>query len=157
VTGVLHPLLPGRVIRCRPSSLRVKEQLTLWVEHLLLHSLAPPAQGESTLLTPPESLSFTPLDPADALSHLEGIVTLVVRGMGTPLPLFPETSHCYAERSSIAEALKLWEGDRYNRHGEREDPSVLICFRGRDPFGNDFKELADTLFPPMIRSRSILK
>jgi len=157
VTGVLHPLLPGRVIRCRPSSLRVKEQLTLWVEHLLLHSLAPPDQGESTLLTPQESLSFTPLDPADALSHLEGIVTLVVRGMGTPLPLFPETSHCYAERSSIAEALKLWEGDRYNRHGEREDPSVLICFRGRDPFGNDFKELADTLFPPMIRSRSILK
>jgi hypothetical protein len=78
-----------------------------------------------------------------------------------PLRFFPRLSYEYARTiregkpaaRALASARRGWQGSGssdYQQVGEGEDPYLNLCFSGQDLFDQEFKELAATVFDPLL-------
>lgn len=158
VRGEIITPLPNRIVRHPPSRLSGKQQLSLWFEHLILSAAGLPDQGESTLLVlDNEKISFPPLPADQAKEYLGKLLSLVWQGSCEPLPLFPNTSLSFAETESMELARKIWGEKGSHSHPESDDPAYTLCFGETDPLDERFQKLAQLVFVPLIRHRSILR
>jgi exodeoxyribonuclease V gamma subunit len=79
--------------------------------------------------------------------------------MCRPLHFFPKSSYAYAEHMkktgnagrAMQEAGKAWSGG-WKSNGESEDAAIRICFAGTDPLDDEFRELAMTVYGPLLDS-----
>jgi len=150
LVGWLPGLTEAGLIAWRLGRIRAVDRIGLWVRHLALN-LARPAQVplRSILVGEDEALELQPVaDPAEPLADL---VALFRRGQAEPLPLFPETSLAYAEGQE-SKLRDVWEGGANGRPGEGDAAAVRTAFRGRDPLGPPFPELAIRVFVPLINA-----
>jgi exodeoxyribonuclease V gamma subunit len=158
INGWLHNLYPSGLIAWRPSRIKAKDHLALWVRHLALClTLAPTSQ----LIMENSLLSFHPLKEDDARALLQGLIDLWHQGQARPLPLFPAASLAYiealdkgnTEAEAISKAQDTWEKDDYGTG--KSSLAVASLFQNQDPISEpEFAQLARLVFEPILKHQS---
>lgn len=148
LTGTLDAINSGTHLRWRCAAIKGKDRLSIWLDHLLLNLLAPPGfPRESMMIANDISMTLAPVEnPAGALVDL---LELYAEGMLRPLPFFPQTSWEFLAEG-MGRALKSWQGEeRIGIPGESGDTAISICFGEQEPFGEEFRLLAERIYTPL--------
>lgn len=164
LTGSLRRLYPSAQVQWQFARVKPKNELALWLRHLVLTvAEAINQQGNDALDSRPRRASvlvgrqledslptarsciFDPLPVGEAQRHLDDLVRLYVAGHDRPLPLFPAASKLFAEQ--VLKAKGRFDEDKalarareeflptYNyQFSEGVDPYVERAFDGKDPF-----------------------
>jgi exodeoxyribonuclease V gamma subunit len=152
--GELRDVARDGVIAYRIADPKAKDELRLWIRHLLLHTLRPRGGGwQSTWLGKKNAVVFRAVD--DAPQRLRALADVFEEGLHRLLPLFPRTSlaWCLAPRRKLERARRAWEGDDF-RDGENADPHLAYAWRDLDPLDAEFERLAERVMGPLAEHRS---
>jgi exodeoxyribonuclease V gamma subunit len=153
-------------IEYRYARIRGADMLGAWISHLAMHLAAPETVPRTTFLLgvlqekgrlpEPEILRFKPVEEPEPL--LLRLLERYWAGLVMPLPLFPRSSHTYAEdvcvkgkdpQQALRNARSTWEGSERSR-GECEDPHYRLCFGTADPLDERFQDVSTEIFGPLL-------
>jgi exodeoxyribonuclease V gamma subunit len=157
LTGRLQQVGQTGLIDVRFARQRARDLLRTWIRHLAFCQANPPGvEPQSFLLTKTGGWHMSAPQAAQGL--LADLVDIFRRGMTEPLPFFPESAYQYALQKiqrgkSDVQALQYargtWEGAQ-RRRGESDDPYYRLCFENRDPIGEDFAQLSERVYGPLL-------
>ncbi|MBI5483382.1 MAG: exodeoxyribonuclease V subunit gamma [Deltaproteobacteria bacterium] len=147
--GVLSKLQSKRHLRWRCATLKGKDRLSLWVDHLILNALKPDGYPRSSMMIAKDKILELPeLD--NAAEILTDLIELYREGMLKPLPFFPETSWEFVNKGQDA-ALKKWRGQpAFGSPGEASRAATAFCHGDSDPLDDEFRQLASRIYTPFI-------
>lgn len=153
LTGTLDSINSGTHLRWRCAGIKGKDRLSIWLDHLLLNLLSPPGfPRESRMITNNVSMTLSPLENPSGI--LVDLLELYAEGMLRPLPFFPQSSWEFLAEG-MGGAIKSWQGEeRVGIPGESADTAVSICFADQEPFGDEFRLLAERVYTPL---KTVLK
>lgn len=140
--GRLDGVVSGCLLRYRAGSLAARDQVKLWIEHLLLNRLQ--AAGypvASRLMMLDGRVELLPVTAAE--EQLQMLLDLYWEGLQQPLKFFPETSLAYARTGSLDAAAKVWNRERFP---ERDDRYLQLCFGEVSPLDGEFARIAEAVF-----------
>lgn len=144
LTGTVGGIRTDRLLRYRCGTRGGRDQIRIWIEHLLLNFLARPGYPRtSTLVTQDGTLNLAPTDQG---GHLLGqLLECHWQGLHQPLKFFPRSSFSFASRWNLDAARRVWQGEQ---GGEGDDPYYRLCFGGQDPLDGEFEAVARLLLAP---------
>jgi exodeoxyribonuclease V gamma subunit len=161
LVGEIRRLTAKGPLHFRCASIKPKDLLRCWVQHLVLNAALPGRQYSNTVLVGSDKvLEAPPLARAPEL--LAGLLDLYWKGLTTPLKFFPQTAWAYVDAvlkqeagRSKQEPLGLarvnWEGNPFRQTpGECADPYFDLCFRNVDPLDEEFQQTARAVFEPLL-------
>ncbi|GLI38958.1 exodeoxyribonuclease V subunit gamma [Geobacter hydrogenophilus] len=149
ITGTLGDIWPDALLRHRGAKLSGRDQVRLWIEHLVLNALIREGYPASSIFVATDaSLCLVPVK--ESLAHLETLVGLYGKGLREPLRFFPRTAAAYAKKWELSAARTAWEGEFFP---ERDDPYYRLCFGATDPLDGEFARIARAVFEPLTDHR----
>lgn len=155
--GTIGSVYPKGLIHYRFASLKGKDHLRLWVEHLILNAVTGMTGKESFLFGENEAWQMMPVD--EASKRLALLMDSFWTGLVAPLKFFPETAWDYVRQvhvkgkscqEAMRDAEKKWNGSDFVR-GEGEDAYYRLCFGGTHPIDSEFQGLAEIIFSPILQ------
>ncbi|GGJ96101.1 exodeoxyribonuclease V subunit gamma [Pseudomonas matsuisoli] len=161
--GWLDGVTASGLFDYRLRDLGAWELAPFWLRHLMLNACAgPEITRESRLLSPKSEWRLGPV--ADPIAALEPWIVAYREALVRPLPVFPRSSHGFAQKyrnpgrkepldAARMEARVLWTGNDYLT-GESLDPWNALAFRGGDPLDERFEALAESLYGPALDALS---
>lgn len=150
VTGRLDHIRQSQMLRYRPARIKAKDLLATWIEHLALNAAAHPGYPRQTILIQTDGQRiFSPIKSAGEI--LQSLLELYRKGRSAPLPFFPESSLAYIKKREIEQARKAWKGG-FITDGEGSDPYFKRCFDKREPFDEEFRQMAETVLTPLLNA-----
>ena len=168
LTGRLDGLRGARQLFARPASMKARERMRSWIQHLVLSSLCRTDLPSETLLVMKNgACRFLP--PDDPSGLLLAVLETYWSGLRMPAPYFPETSFAWQGRleKGEADALKAarsaWRGSDFGGpKGEGSDASVMRCFGDGFPEPGSsgfesFRRTAETLVRPVMEHSEEVK
>ena len=147
-------------VHIRYAPRRVKDLLNAWIYHLAYCHAAPADYiKKSYLICKGGGLEFQPV--ADPVPIMTSLLEIFRRGLIEPIRFFPQASFEYArqllensmsEKTAFSRAEKKWLGSEFSKYigAESRDPYVHLCFRQLDPLDEEFKNIALTVFEPLL-------
>jgi exodeoxyribonuclease V gamma subunit len=155
ITGAVDCLGCGGFLSFRYADLKPGDLMRAWVSVLLLKALSPGAQVAGMHIHKAGQAHISPEE--EPIAVLKVLLDVYWQGMCRPLHFFPKSSYAYAEymkktgnaERAMQEAGKAWIGG-WNKSGESEDAAMRICFAGTDPLDDEFRELAMTVYDPLL-------
>ncbi|HVO24238.1 MAG TPA: exodeoxyribonuclease V subunit gamma [Candidatus Margulisiibacteriota bacterium] len=185
ITGLLRDLFAAGQVRYQFSRLGGRHELGVWIRHLVLNWLRPPACAADSFIVgrpsgadPSVIVRFHAV--ADPVPILQDLLSLYWLGQTLPLPLFPRTSRAYVQalqsggmedggRAALAAARAVFTRTGGPVPSEGEDVYVQQLFATCDPLDPTFPPLAGELptaatfaaaarsvFEPLLAHREIL-
>lgn len=165
LTGSIDFVTAAALLCWRPASIKKKDKLRAWILHSCLNAMK--AQGQDvpvdTLLVGRREQSRLLPMCTDAKSRLEDLLAGYDQGMTSPLPFFENASHDFAkaigkgqDRDDLLRRLRsdwLDEGapmPNYRPAGDGQDGFVALCWRDREPLGDDFVHWAQRIWAPLL-------
>ncbi len=158
VRGTVDALTTTGLIGYRPATIKPKDRLRLWLQHLLFNALPPQdLPTTSHWLGLDGELHLQPV--ADASARITRLMQWYQHGLRDPLPLFERSSWAYADArdrgkgsdAALKAARAQWEGN-YHSDGESQDPWLALAFRGHSsPLSPQFMALAEQLWQPYFQ------
>jgi exodeoxyribonuclease V gamma subunit len=152
LSGRLDAIRADRMYRYRCATMKGKDLLKTWLEHLALNAAALPGYPlETVLIMTDKALLLSPV--ADAGGLLQSILELYWLGLTRPLPFFPESALAYATAKppwDINKARSKWNDSYSGAPGEGSDPCFRLCFAGEDPYNGEFERIARTVMEPVL-------
>ena len=147
--GVLENCRRGTHLRWRCASMKGKDRLAVWLDHLILNIAA--AEGyplHSMMIASDAVLELPPVEGAAEI--MADLLHLYCEGMKRPLRFFPETSWSFL-KDGLPTAERSWHGDQgMGFHGECDNQAVALCFGGEEPWGEEFGALAERIYGPLV-------
>jgi exodeoxyribonuclease V gamma subunit len=160
ITGSLDNVSATGLVQYRCATMKPKDIIRSWISHLVLNSVQHPAApdtGMSTFYAGKDGIyKYTP--PAESISYLEGLLDLYWQGITEPLYFFPQASFVFAqeirkgknEPEALRKAIIVWQGNDFNKKGEKNDPYNLLCCKNMDLANPLFMEQALKVFLPAL-------
>jgi exodeoxyribonuclease V gamma subunit len=149
ITGTLGGIWPDALLRHRGAKLSGRDQMRLWIEHLVLNLLDRQGYPTASILVATDtSLRLGPVD--EPLTYLETLLGLYDAGLREPLRFFPRSAAAYARKGDLSTARTAWEGEHYP---EGDDPYYRLCFGATDPLNGEFERIARVVFGPLTSHR----
>lgn len=165
LAGRLTGLSRDGLLRFRCAKIKARDQISAWIQHLLLNTLAeePAGPGKKSLLVGKDKMYCCKPVPA-AGEILEELLGMYWEGLSQPLPFFPEASFACADRllnkkgtedEAVLSAGQVWHGSESGRQrGEAEDPYYRLCYKNINPLqgpaADRFLALAVRFFKPLF-------
>ena len=161
LVGEIRRLTAKGSLHYRCASIKPKDLLRFWVQHLVLNAALPGGPYSNAVLVGSDKVFEAPPLP-EAPELLAGLLDLYWKGLATPLKFFPQTSWAYADaalkqeggrsrQEPIGVARLKWEGNPHRKTpGECEDPYFDLCFRNTDPLDEEFQQTARAVFEPLL-------
>ncbi|MRR53203.1 MAG: exodeoxyribonuclease V subunit gamma [Deltaproteobacteria bacterium] len=147
VSGRLSGIWPEQLLRYRCAKRSGRDQMRLWIEHLLLNELQYSGYPRvSVLATTDGILRLRPV--ADSCVYLRLLLETYWLGLRKPLKFFPRSSLAFAKKGDLGSARIAWSGDRFP---EGADPYYQLCFGDTDPLDEEFVLLSQALLEPLLR------
>jgi exodeoxyribonuclease V gamma subunit len=148
LVGALKDIHQGRLVRWRCATMKGRDRLALWCEHLLLNTLKPAGYPrESLLICSDRTLTLPQLENAAEL--LSDLLALYREGLCRPLHFFPQASWLYL-KEGLTSAEGRWNGtDHSPAPAESSEPSLALCFSGQNVLDDQFKQLAERVYGPL--------
>jgi exodeoxyribonuclease V gamma subunit len=153
LAGVLRNVARDGVIDHRLAKPKARDQLTLWIRHLILHVVKPRPEGWRSVWLGTQAIVFEPVAAArDVLQTLAGMYR---EGMQRLLPFFPESAleWCEATRAKLDAARAKWDGNDFV-DGESADAYLVYAWREMDPLDAEFERLAELVMQPLVDHRT---
>ena len=162
VSGSVNRVTPEGLLFYRPATIKPKDLLRAWVEHLLWNATRSDGSPAQTVIVGTKSIwKLAPV--ADPLPMLEGLLGRYWSGLRQPLKFFPETSYEFAAadykaatgkkskttKTPLDFAQETWSGDDYT-NGERDDEYFALFFRNEDVLDGEFEANARAVFHPLL-------
>ena len=155
LSGRLHNLLPDGQLVYTTGRFYPNQLLGHWLAHLVLNLARPRGIGREThLLQGDRQGRFAPPEDADGL--MASFMALYREGQARPLPFYPGTAWEYAqglerggEEKARELARKRWYGNRMHA-GDRSKPYNQLLWPDGDCINEEFAELAELVFAPLI-------
>jgi exodeoxyribonuclease V gamma subunit len=155
ITGTVDCLGRGGFLSFRYADLKPGDLMRAWVSVLLLKAVSPGGQVAGMHIHKAGQAHISPEE--EPIAVLKVLLDVYWQGMCRPLHFFPKSSYAYAEymkktgnaERAMQEAGKAWIGG-WNKSGESEDAAMRICFAGTDPLDDEFRELAMTVYDPLL-------
>jgi len=160
----LHGRLSGMYepgyVRLRYARRRSTDLINAWIYHLAFCLVAAgDYPSNSFLLCKDTAVQF--VRAPDSHRILADLCGLFQRGLTQPIHFFPNASFEYAdqvlrrsqpEASAAAKARNKWAGNQFADPAmiESRDPHYDLCFRRQDPIDATFKEIAVSVFKPLL-------
>jgi exodeoxyribonuclease V gamma subunit len=99
LSGRLAPLAPDGLFGYRLAPVTARDQLSLWLQHLLLNIIAPAGiEPVSRWLGQDREVILRPV--SDAQAQLEQFLSYYRQGLNRPLMFFPKSAFTYVEAAS---------------------------------------------------------
>ena len=158
IIGTIKDVWPDKLLRYRCATVKAKDRLRIWLQHLILNAGASDAVlRKSILIGTDGTWEIKPLG-AGAQPLLEKLVAIYLQGLRRPLHFFSESSLAYAESiekgktfdEALHAARAIWEGNDF-APGECSNPYYTLCFSGTDPLNKEFETLAREIYEPLIQ------
>ncbi len=167
ISGTLGDLYQDRMLRFRPSGVKGKDLLDLWLRHVLLCLSMPGGFPEPARVLGLDRKKEDPLTgfefdrPGDPMAVLESLADLYLEGLARPLHFFPSASLTLCESlgkdKTMAEALDaaatVWNGNDYTHGAEGDDPWYQLCFKGLEPLDENFVRCSRSVYDPLLDHR----
>jgi len=156
LTGSLERLSASCRMQVRCASMKPRDQIRSWIEHLVLNVIAPEGYPhESVLVMQDKAKRYRSVQDAPLL--LERVLDYFWEGQREPLPFFPGASLAWAGKYGEDDAIRFEAADTawsagYLSSGEGADPAIQRCFGSEPPFTDRFGTIADELLLPMLAS-----
>jgi exodeoxyribonuclease V gamma subunit len=148
ITGRMTNIQRERHLRYRCATMKGKDRLSLWIEHLVLNCLADEGYPRDSLLICRDSAMSLP-PSKDAATILLDLLECYREGLRRPLPFFPDSSWLFLEKGP-AEAERRWSGSAFSTiPPESADPAFTLCFGRLNPLDQDFRLLAQRIYAPL--------
>jgi exodeoxyribonuclease V gamma subunit len=164
VSGNFSRATPEGLLFYRPATIKPKDLLQAWVEHLLYNAIRPDGGPAQTALVGTESIwKFAPVPVPQPV--LKVLLESYWSGLCQPLKFFPESSFAFAEadykvltgtqgrttKTPINVALDKWNGNDFvGSPGECEDKYISLFFKNEGALDDDFETLAQAVFHPLL-------
>jgi exodeoxyribonuclease V gamma subunit len=149
LTGSLSGVWPDALLRYRFARMGGKDQIVLWIEHLVLNALDKAGYPrESRLMMADGAVELLPC--TDPLKELGSLVSLYREGLRKPLRFFPRSSQAYMKKKSLDDARKEWSEVAF---AEGVEPYNDLVYGESDPFDAEFEGLAERILAPFLRCR----
>ena len=163
ISGHFSRITPAGLLFYRPATIKPKDLLRAWVEHLLWNAIEREGKPANTVVLGTKSLwNISPV--AEPLPVLEQLLQLYWAGLSQPLKFFPESSYAFAKadfkvrngkagktvRQPMDFAQEKWNGNDFGTPGECEDAYFTLFFKDGDVLDDDFEERARTVFDPFF-------
>jgi exodeoxyribonuclease V gamma subunit len=160
ITGQIDNVSQLGLMQYRYAAIKPKDVIRSWISHLVLNSLigsGTPENGVSTFYAGKEGIyKFFPA--AESVPYLEELLELYWQGITEPLYFFPQTSFAFAkefhktknEQDALHKAAVAWEGNNFNKKGEKNDPYNLLCYKNMALSNPLFIEQAKKVFLPAL-------
>jgi exodeoxyribonuclease V gamma subunit len=151
--GALRGIARDGVIDHRLARPKARDQLTLWIRHLILHVVRPRPEGWRSVWLGTRAIVFEPVTDARAL--LQTLGGLYREGMQRLLPFFPESAlaWCEATRAKLDAARTAWDGNEFV-DGESADAHLVYAWREADPLDAEFERVAELVMQPLVDHRT---
>lgn len=147
VSGRLSGIWSDQLLRSRCAKRSGRDQMRLWIEHLLLNELhAERYPIRSVLATTDGALRLLPVEESGACLRL--LLDFYWSGLRQPLKFFPRSSFAYAKKWELGSARNVWRGDYFP---EGDDPYYRLCFGDADPLDGEFERVTRTILEPLLR------
>ena len=158
ITGRLDNVSANGLVQYRYATMKPKDVIRSWISHLVLNSqanTAAPENGTSTFYAGKDGMyEYGPA--AESILHLEQLLDLYWQGITEPLYFFPRSSFVFAqeihkgkqEQEALRKAIVEWEGNDFNKKGEKNDPYNLLCCKNMVLSNPLFMEQAQKVFLP---------
>ncbi|MBU0987909.1 MAG: exodeoxyribonuclease V subunit gamma, partial [Proteobacteria bacterium] len=157
LSGRIANIYDGGLVQLRYAAIKPKYLLNTWIYHLILCVLVQNDSLKNSLLVCKNGVrAFERVNNAADL--LENLLSLYWKGMSEPLRFFPESSFEYvqklllkdqAEPMALNGARQKWLASDFAR-GESDDPYYDLCFKSIDPLDDDFQNIAQDVFGPLL-------
>jgi len=164
IGGVIDDIFSTERMIFRFANSRAKDLLDCWICHVLLNVMPPEKYPRiSTLICKDVTWRFSPVESPRPVLDL--LTARYQEGLCRPLPFFPEASYVFAQaylqkgkdrKQALSRARKNWIGNDWRR-GESIEPYVHTCFRHGDPIDEEFADLSQELFTPLLEHLSEIK
>jgi exodeoxyribonuclease V gamma subunit len=149
------------LVRYRCASIKPKDQLAAWLDHLAWNAAAPADPVDTVLLGFDQTYRFR--RPGDSVQILSGLLQIYRGGLREPAGFFPVSSLAYAEAirkqrergEALEAARRQWTCRRRDdcKAGEGDDPYYRMLYGDADPLGESFERLADAVLGPLLQHR----
>jgi exodeoxyribonuclease V gamma subunit len=149
IVGTLGGIWPSVLLRSRCANLSGRDQVRVWIEHLVLNALAPEGYPRgSVFVAADDILRLLPVE--ESITTLGTLLELYWKGLRLPLHFFPRSSFVFAESGKLGNARTKWGGDWYP---ENDDPYYDLCFGDSDPLDEEFEMISSIVFEPLLSHR----
>jgi exodeoxyribonuclease V gamma subunit len=161
LVGEIKRLTAKGSLHFRCASIKPKDLLRFWVQHLVLNAAFPGGPYSNAVLVGSDKVFEAP-PLARAPEFLAGLLDLYWKGLSRPLKFFPQTAWAYTDamlkqeagrsRQEPLDAARVkWEGHSFSgAPGECQDPYFDLCFRNIDPLDEEFQQTARAVFEPLL-------
>ncbi len=153
--GWLSALYSTGRVSCRPATLKAKDLLQLWIQHLVLCLLKPAGVALNSFHAATDTvICFQAVDAPQ--TQLRALLAGFRHGQLEPLHFYPKTSHAWADTDDDDHRMKKAETAWYSgwTRGEEEDPAYTLALRGLNPLDDQFEQLA-ALFLPIVAATEV--
>jgi exodeoxyribonuclease V gamma subunit len=158
ITGIIKDFWPDAFIRYRCATVKAKDRLRIWIQHLILNAAGSASIPRKSILIGTDYVFETEALEDRATGYLRTLIEIYQRGRRGLVHFFPESSLKYVEAlqkgKSQLDALEaariVWEGNDY-ASGERNEPYFALCFTDVDPFTEEFEDLARQIYEPLLQ------
>jgi exodeoxyribonuclease V gamma subunit len=160
LTGRIDDIYPDRLIRYRCASIKSKDRIRIWIDHIALNSLSAGGYPRESLIMGAkksvwEACEYLPVEKGkDVLGTL---LEIYWQGLSRPVHFFPESCLGYAESvfkknktpaDAVGTARNIWIKER--GHSESDNAYYELCFANTDPLDLEFQRLAEEVFGPLL-------
>ena len=165
--GTLNLIWPEYLVRYRCSKLKPKDQVAIWIDHLVLNCLNPENYPlESQVLGSDKTATYSPTQ--NCYEELKKLLDYFWEGQHHPLPFFLNSSYAYAQqflknqdtdkksKDPIDQALRHWTSGPFKQGTDSEDSYHDLAFRGKNPFDDRFRLIAQEIFEPLLNHQKVL-
>lgn len=172
VTGRLHSLYTDHRFAYRYALVKVRDRLTLWIQHLILNAVSNTGYPQTSILAGLTKQKkdrvwaawrYHPMGSEESAAHLKTLLTHYRAGLTRPLHFFPESAYAYvwalrkkgkSRQEALDHARGSWQGRAFSR-GERQDPYYRYSFRDTDPLDEQFEKIACEILGPLVADQDI--
>lgn len=164
ITGHLDNVSPIGLVHYRHAAMKATDVIRSWLSHLVFNCRQDSntsKTGRYTFHVGKKGIHrYTPTEKSR--QYLENILHLYWQGLTEPLYFFPKTSYAFAQgiakgknrTAALRSAMDVWEGDDYNKMGEKRDPYNVLCHKNIDLENPLFSGQAEKFFLPALKHRN---
>jgi exodeoxyribonuclease V gamma subunit len=146
ISGRLSGIWPEVLLRSRCAKRSGRDQMRLWIEHLLLNETKRDGYPVvSALATTDGIMRLLPVKESGECLRL--LLDFYWTGLRQPLKFFPRASFAYGRKWDMGSARSAWCGDRYP---EGDDPYYQLCFGDTDPLDDEFEQVTRAILEPLL-------
>jgi len=161
LTGRLTNVYPEGLVCYRAAKMKGRDRLRAWISHLVFNHLHPGEAAPHTFaIFEDRTYRYSPVEEPEM--YLRIYLNIYLRGLRQPLHFFSESSLNYADiitkgkepEKAMRSASGKWDAFEF---GEKDNPYYELCFKEIDPLDDEFRELATSIYEPMLKHEEQIK